>query len=278
MLFVNSKQNTVNAKGGECLKTVALTNQKGGVSKTTTAYALAIGLCNRGRRVLIIDADPQSNLSFWLGADLAGMENALYDAFKGDCRAVDALQTVRVNCDLLTVGLSGTAADMELSRDVEAVYMVSEAIGDLDTEYDYVILDTPPNLGLLTTSALAAADFVVIPMNADIYSLQGATQLRGTIEKMQNFRRKHLNAELTVAGLLITKYHEKQNITEAMKSAIEKAAATLNTKVFDTKIRESVAIKEIQYMRGDLFGGTGKVAAVQDYDNFVDEFLKEVER
>ena len=252
------------------MKSIVLTNQKGGVAKTTTAYALATGLHNKGYTVLIVDADPQSNLSYTAGVD-DEQTSTLYDVLKGNAKTMEALRSVSVKqgLDVLTVGLAGTAADMELASRTAREYMLSEALQEVSENYDFCVLDTAPTLGLLTLNALTAADYAIIPMNIEVFSLQGVEQLSGFIENV----RKYTNNNLKVSGLLLTKYNERLNLTQALKGNVEKAAEVIGTVVYDTKIRESVAVKEAQLLRGDIYTEAPKATATLDYVAFVDEFI-----
>ena len=253
------------------MKTIVLTNQKGGVAKTTTAYALAAGLRNKGYRVLIVDADPQGNLTYTAGSE-ENKENTLYEVLKGNCKVQEAMRNTHpldTAMSILSVGLQGTAADMELASRTAREYMLKEAIEKVSDTYDYCVIDTAPTLGLLTLNALTAADRVIIPLNLEVYSLQGMEQLSGFIENV----RKYTNKDLRIAGLLITKYNERLNISQALKDNVEQAAKVMQTRVFNTKIRESVAVKEAQLLRSDIYTEAPKATATLDYMAFVDEFI-----
>lgn len=253
------------------MKTIVLTNQKGGVAKTTTAYALAAGLRDKGHHVLIVDADPQSNLTYTAGSEEA-KKNTLYAALKGECTVFEAMRNthpIDTGMSILSIGLQGTAADMELASRTAREYMLKEAIEKVSKDYDFCVIDTAPTLGLLTLNALTAADRVIIPLNLEIYSLQGIEQLSGFIENV----RKYTNKDLKISGLLITKYNERLNISQALKENVENAAKVMGTKVFNTRIRESVAIKEAQLLRSDIYTEAPKATATLDYQAFVDEFL-----
>ena len=253
------------------MKTIVLTNQKGGVAKTTTAYALAAGLHNKGFRVLIVDADPQSNLTYTAGNE-ENKENTLYEVLKGNCTVHEAMRNtypIDTGMSILSVGLQGTAADMELASRTAREYMLKEALEKVASGYDYCVIDTAPTLGLLTLNALTAADRVIIPLNLEVYSLQGMEQLSGFIENVK----KYTNKDLRISGLLITKYNERLNISQALKENVEKAAKVMNTRVFNAKIRESVAVKETALLRSDLYTEAPKATATLDYMAFVDEFL-----
>lgn len=252
------------------MKTIVLTNQKGGVAKTTTAYAIAVGLYNLGSKILIVDADPQSNLAFTAGVEDT-QTNTLYDVLKGSIKPADAVREIKPGLSIMFVGLQGTAADMELVSRPGREYMIREAI-EGSGDYDYCIIDSAPALGLLTLNSLTAADIAIVPMSVEAYSLQGTEQLAGFIENI----RKYTNPKLKVAGILLTRYNERLNITQALKGNVEKAAGILGTRVFDSKIRESVAVKETQLMRSDLYSEAPKATATLDYQAFVAELATKV--
>lgn len=249
---------------------ITLTNQKGGVSKSTTAYALAAGLHDKGEKVLIVDIDPQGNLSFTAGVDLLNIEKSLYEVFKGQCTMQEAVQTIQPGLDIVTAGLKMTAADMEFT-DVNRAYLLRESLEAVKDHYSYCVIDTPPTLGVLVMNALTASDEVIIPVNADVYSLQGIAQLKQFIDNVRKYCNHH---DLTIKGILITKYNSRTNITKALTDAMQTAADSLNTKVFNTKIRASVAVMESQLSKGDLFDEAPKASATLDYKAFIDEYLK----
>lgn len=251
-------------------KRITLANQKGGVAKTTTSLALAAGLSNRGYHVLGIDLDPQSNFSLSSGIDTVDLEETLYDVFKKNASINDILLTSSLGYDVLPGGLSLAGADMDFTQ-TGREYMLREALEALNKAYDYIIIDTPPTLGILTTNAMAASDSVIVPMAADLYSIQGLSQLNGLISNV----RKYCNKNLKLAGLLITKYHGNQNISKAVSEKIAQIAQELNTRVFTTKIRESVAIRESQLLQSDIFKDAPRANATVDYADFIDELLKE---
>lgn len=254
------------------MKIITLANQKGGVAKTTTSSALAAGLTNRGSRVLAIDLDPQANFTLSCGVDILSLDNTLYDVFKQDCEAAKAVVNTPLGYDLLPGGLTLTSADTEFQQ-MGRYQMLSEALNEIKGSYDYIVIDTPPTLGVLTLNALTASDTLVIPMAADIYSVQGLSQLSGTIQGIY----KYSNPNLKIAGILITKFNGRQNISKAILEQIEDAAETLGTKVFETRIRESVAVREAALLQSDLFKEAPKANATLDYDAFINEFVGGIE-
>lgn len=248
--------------------TIVLSNQKGGVGKTTSSVALAAGLYHRGYKVLAVDLDPQSNFGLSSGIDSLQVEQSLYDVFKKKSDVKDVIRKSPLGYDFLPGGLALAGADMDFTQ-TGREFMLSEALETISDGYDYCIVDTPPTLGILTVNALTACQGVIIPMAADAYSLQGLSQLNGLIEST----RKYCNRNLEIMGLLITKYHERQNVTKTIDDMILKAADQLHTRVFRTKIRESVAIREAALMQNDFLTEAPKANASKDYNDFIDEVL-----
>ena len=251
------------------MKTITLSNQKGGVAKTTTTGALASGLSQRGYKVLAVDTDPQCNLSLSSGVDILSTDQTLYDVFKGTAELQDTIQKTDLGYDLSTGGLNLAVADMEFTQ-TGREFMLREALDSVKADYDFCIIDTPPTIGILTVNALTASDSVVIPLTADLYSIQGLSQLNGMIERV----RKYSNKDLKIAGLLITRHDERTNISKALQDQITQTAEKLGTKVFKQPIRNSVAVRESQVMKSDIFTEAPKANATKDYTAFIDELLK----
>lgn len=251
------------------MKTITLSNQKGGVAKTTTTGALASGLSKKGYKVIAVDLDPQCNLSLGAGADILSMDQTLYDVFKGSAELQDIITETQMGYDLIAGGLSLAGADMEFTQ-TGREFMLKEALESLRADYDYCIIDTPPTLGILTVNALTASDSVIIPLTADLYSIQGLSQLNLLIESV----RKYSNRDLKIAGLLITRHDERTNVSKALMDQITQTAEKLGTVVFSQPIRNSVAVRESQVMRSDLFTEAPKANATVDYQSFIDEFMK----
>jgi chromosome partitioning protein len=256
----------------EIMKTIVLSNQKGGVGKTTTSNALAAGLNNRGYRVLAVDLDPQCNLSLSCGVDMLAAEETLYHVFKGESGVKETIIPLKLGFDLLPGGLMLSGADMDFTQ-TGREYMLSEALEEVAGNYDFCIIDTPPTLGVLTVNAMTAADYVIVPLTADLYALQGLTQLNGLINNI----RKYCNRGLQIAGILLTKYNDRQNISKALKGSIEQAAEKLGAQVFETCIREGVAIREVQLMKSDLFTEAPKAKVTQDYNDFISELQERID-
>ena len=251
------------------MQTITLSNQKGGVAKTTTAHILAAGLHNRNYKILIVDLDPQCNLSYSCGIDMMKVEHTLYDVFKGNAISKEAITSVKQGFDIVSGGLTLAGADMDFTQ-TGREYMLREALKEVSDDYDYCIIDTPPTLGILTVNALTASQTIIIPMTADIYAIQGLSQLQGLIKNV----RKYCNPDLSIAGLLLTRYSERTVISRDLKRYIEEAAERLETKLFQSTIREAVAVRESQLIVSDIFTESPKSKVAKDYNDFIDEFLK----
>ena len=255
------------------MKVITLSNQKGGVAKTTTSQALASGLVKRGYRVLCVDLDPQSNLSLSSGVDILSLGATLYDVFKGSAEIREAINTQTAQgYDLITGGLSLASADMDFTQ-TGREYMLREALDGVRELYDFVIIDTPPTLGILTVNALTASDGVVIPLTADLFSLQGLSQLNMLIQRVK----KYSNQMLRIYGLLITNHDVRTNISKSLSDKITQTAERLGTKVLHPYIRHSVAVREAQASMSDLLTEAPQANATTDYTEFTNELLKEVE-
>lgn len=252
------------------MQIVTVCNQKGGVSKTTTVWALSAGLHKRGYHVLMIDLDAQSNLSFAAGVDLFGVETSLYDVFKGKANINDAIITLEFGLDIIVGSIDLASADREFTG-AKSFYMLRDSLRQLKTEYDFIIIDTPPTLGIMTENALTASDKLIIPVKTEIYALQGVGQLQGFIEEQKSYT----NPDLVIDGILITCVDSRTNLAKAILGEFEEVAENLGTKVYNTRIRNAVAVGECALRQTSLFDEAPNATATKDYDAFIDEFLEE---
>jgi chromosome partitioning protein len=244
---------------------IAITNQKGGVGKSTTAQALGAGYRQAGFKVLFVDMDAQGNLSYTLGATGSGY--TLLEVLSKQVKADHAIQTTPGG-DLIASSPALSGADMLLDQTGKE-YRLKEALQPIKDRYDYIILDTPPALGILTVNALTACTWAIIPAQADTYSLQGIGQLYSTIEAV----RRHCNPSLRVRGVLLTGHSSRIILSRDVAELMEKAAKEIGTTLFKTTIRQNVAVKEAQSYRQDIFTYAPKSNAATDYS----ELIKELE-
>ena len=247
------------------MKVIAIVSRKGGVGKTATAHALGAGLIKRGNKILYVDLDSQTNLSFSVGADRMG-PNAL-DLLTGSCSAAEAIQHTKQG--EIIRGCEQLAGADILLTDTGKEYRLKEALAQIKGKYDYVVIDTPAALGTLTVNALTAADFAVIPVQAEIYSLQGIGQLKETLESVK----KYCNKGLKVKGILVTRYKGRATLSKDMRDNLDEAAKNLKTKLFNTPVRECISVAEAQAMKQDIFTYAPRSNAAKDYDAFIEELL-----
>jgi chromosome partitioning protein len=219
-------------------RTIACANQKGGVGKTTTVVNLATYLALSGDRVLVIDLDPQGNATSGFGVDRNGIEASIYDAIVGDSILADLmLDTEIAGLSLVPSTIALAGAEVELAPLGQRERRLARLLGPVAPRFDYVLLDCPPSLGLLTVNALTAADAVLIPLQCEYYALEGLTQLIATV----NLVRDHLNPELAVLGVLLTMYDSRTNLSAEVSA---EARRHLGDAVFKTVIPRNVRLSE----------------------------------
>lgn len=219
-------------------KTVAIANQKGGVGKTTTSVNLAACLAEAGCATMLLDMDPQGNATSGLGIDRASLERSAYDVLMGDAALADAaVPTNMANLHVVgsTTDLAG--AEIELVNHPRREFQLRDNLRDFDGDVDFVIVDCPPSLGLLTLNALAAVDTVLVPIQAEYYALEGVGMLNRTIQLIQEY----LNPALTWEGVLLTMYDGRTNLSQQVADEVEHAFGDL---VFKTMIPRNVRLSE----------------------------------
>lgn len=242
---------------------ISIVNRRGGVGKTATAHAIGAGLSQRGYKTLFIDLDSQCNLTYDLGAQGAPLGSM--EVLSGTATAQEAIQKTDGGY-IIPASPSLAVADATLEGTGKE-YKLKEALEPLAELYDYVIIDTPPALGVLTVNALTASDSAIIPAQAEVHSLQGIGLLYDTIKAV----RKYTNPALSIKGILITRYNGRTIISKDMKDNLEATAQTLGTVVFDTPIRECTAVKEAQAKQIDIYTYAPRSNASKDYTALLDD-------
>ncbi len=245
---------------------ITLTNQKGGVGKTTSSSALITGLALQKYKVLGIDLDPQGNLGFSLGLDV---ENAvtIYDVFKGNAKIEDSIYKTEFG-DIIPSNILLSGAEIEFNRSGRE-FILKEHLDLIRDDYDFIIIDTPPALNILTVNAYVCSHFLIIPMVPEILSLLGVSQLKETVETVKKF----YNQNLTVMGLLLTKYNRRTNLAKEVEDLANEIAKQLETTVFSSKIRSSVSVAEAPAHGECVILYAPRSKPTLDYIHFIEEVL-----
>ena len=254
---------------------ITITNNKGGVGKSTTAQTLSIGLAQRGFKVLLVDLDPQSNTSSTFRA--SSKDKNIYQVIKGNISIQDAIQHNNY-ISVLSSDLDLNNADDEFRKGAYQYKMhklVAEQLNKVKNDYDYIIIDTAPNLSLLTTNAIYSSDYVLIPMIADIYSTEG---LKIINQQIQEIKEGTENKKVSILGLLITNYKAQTTSNQMLRDALNNIAIQLNTKVYTNTIRDSIIFSDSQLNNSVCLLKYPTHNATLDYLGFIDEFIKDTKK
>ena len=250
---------------------VAVANQKGGVGKTTTAQALAAGLAERKYRVLGIDLDPQGNFSTACGAENYNVLT-VYEVMKRGADIREAIQHMKGGYDVVPANIMLAGAEQELSQTGQE-HRLKEAVSVVAGEYDFIVIDTPPSLGVLTVNAFTCATDILIPTTAGIFATAGISQLNETVSSVQ----KYCNPGVKIRGILFTRFNPRANISRQIKELTEQLSEYISAPIYQTYIRAGVVVEEAQANKADIFNYAGKSTVAEDYRTFIEEFLKGVD-
>lgn len=248
-------------------KVIAFTNQKGGVGKTTTSCAFCGYLASKGKKVLAIDLDPQGNLGFSLGADDSGL--TIHDVLVGKASIHEAIVETEI-CDVIPSNILLSGVELELKNSGRE-YVLKEKLSAIRRFYDYIIIDTPPALSILTINAYTASDDLIIPMTAEILSLQGISQIKETILAVK----KYYNSKLCLRGIILTKVNRRAKLTQEVVEMAQIVADQLNTKVLKSMISNTITAAEAPAHQLPITMYAPRSSAARDYINAVNELYGE---
>ena len=224
-------------------KIVSFSNQKGGVGKTTTCVNMAAYIAAEGKKVLLVDMDPQGNATTGLGFSKSSLEQSIYSVLIDDERALENIMPTEVeNLDLLPSNIDLAGAEVELVYKKNRERVLKNALEEIRSRYDYILIDCPPSLGLLTINALACADSVIIPIQSEYYALEGLSQLMNSISLVK----QHLNADLEVDGVVLTMYDSRSLISKQIAEEIKK--------FFTKRLFEIVVPRNVRLVEASSYG------------------------
>ncbi len=217
---------------------IAVANQKGGVGKTTTAINLSSCLAEKGKKVLAVDMDPQGNMTSGLGVDKNSVENTIYDLIIGESGIEEVLRKdIMKNLDIIPANIDLSAAEIELIDVEDKEYIVRNVIKDIKDNYDYIIIDCPPSLSMLTINAMTTATSVLVPIQCEYYALEGLSQLIHTVDLV----RDRLNPELEIEGVVFTMYDARTNLS---LQVVENVKDNLHQNIYKTIIPRNIRLAE----------------------------------
>ena len=244
---------------------ITFINQKGGVGKTSLAMNFGIRLKMAGARVLLVDLDPQCNLTYIMGVD--DPPHTIYEVMLRQVSAANAIVQAG-ECDLIAASPNLSTLNLTLSGSGKEFYL-RDALRQIVGLYDFIVIDSPPTLGIRTINVLSMANSVVIPALADVFSIQGVGQLYASIQAVQ----ASSNPDLKITGIVLSRHTDRLLLSRELREMMENAAQQIHTRLFDAVIRESVVVREAQAMRQSVFKYAPRSKQTADYDKLVLEYL-----
>lgn len=256
--------------GMQKAKVISIVNFKGGVAKSTTSQFMAYGLAEKGYHILLIDLDQQQNTTYTLMQDnILEIENSIYDVFMKNKSIKDTIYNAGL-IDFIPSVPDMMQIDFELQGKPDQPYRLHEGLKEIEAEYDYIILDTPPASPTIIMNALTASNNCIIPVKADSYSLNGIGLLSNSIKPVQ----KYTNKDLKISGFLLGFYDKRLLLSKGIKDQLKEVASVFNTKIFKQTIRNAVALSEAQAMKQSIFEYAPKGKVTDDIRLFINEYLE----
>lgn len=248
-------------------RTIAIANQKGGVGKTTTAINLSACLAEKGKKVLAVDMDPQGNMTSGLGVDKDSVENTIYNLIIGEAKMKEVLiKNVLENLDIIPTNIDLSGAEIELLDVEEKEYIVRNEINKIKDNYDFIIIDCPPSLSMLTINAMTTADSVLVPIQCEYYALEGLSQLIHTVKLV----RDRLNPKLTIEGVVFTMYDARTNLS---LQVVENVKDNLKQTIYKTIIPRNIRLAEAPSYGIPINKYDPKSAGAESYLRLADEVI-----
>ncbi len=248
-------------------KVIAIANQKGGVGKTTTSINLSASLAAKGKKVLVIDTDPQGNTTSGFGVDKNEIENTVYELLLGECSIKEAIiNDVMPGVSIIASNVNLAAAEIELIGVDRKEYILKNEVDWIRADYDYIVIDCPPSLSMLTINAMTTADSVLVPIQCEYYALEGLSQLIHTI----NLVKERLSPDLSMEGVVFTMYDARTNLSEQV---VENVKANISDKVFKTVIPRNIRLAEAPSFGQPISIYDPKSAGAEAYMNLADEII-----
>ena len=246
---------------------IAIANQKGGVGKTTTSINLSSCLAEKGKKVLAIDLDPQGNMTSGLGVDKDVVDNTVYELILGECSIKESIsKTIVENLTIIPSNVNLAGAEIELLGINDKEYILKTAVDYIKDDYDFIIIDCPPSLNMLTVNAMTTADTVLVPIQCEYYALEGLSQLIHTINLVQ----ERLNPKLQIEGVVFTMYDVRTNLSNQVVDTVKE---NLDTKIYSTMIPRNIRLAEAPSYGIPINMYDSKSAGAESYRNLAKEII-----